>query len=270
MPKNVIVVGMARSGTSLTASIFARKGYFVAEDPGEQLQAADRNNPGGFWELEDLKEANAGLFAAVGFPHHNTWTSGEIQAQQAEAIGKLEHLDEHKGMVEYYEGKQPWLWKDPRFCYTLGYWWPLMNPETTGVLLVTRNPSEIRRSLLRANWGDAPSGDKTAYLKRIEDHIDFVRRTIKVLDIPHVEIDYGDYSDKSQETAEKLGRFFGIELSPDDLGYESKYNTSAPRGYVAFMVERIARILPPGLRRFLKKALPASVIRALIPNRTNG
>ena len=266
MPKNVIVVGMARSGTSLTASIFVKKGYFVADDPNGQLQAADKNNLGGFWELEDLKEANASVLAAVGFPYHNTWTSNQILPHQAEAIGKLEHLDEHKSMVEYYEDKQPWIWKDPRFCYTLGYWWPLMNPETTAVLLVTRRASEVRRSLLRANWGDAPSGDKTAYLKRIEDHIDFARRTIRDLDIPHIEIDYGDYSSKRQDTAEKLGQYFGFDLSPDDLGYKTEYNTSAPRGYVAFMVERIVKTLPAGMRRSLKNALPATVIRTLIPN----
>ena len=57
MPKNVIIVGMARSGTSLTASIFAKKGYFVADDPDKQLQAGNRHNPGGFWELDDLVEA---------------------------------------------------------------------------------------------------------------------------------------------------------------------------------------------------------------------
>jgi len=249
----------------LTASIFAKKGYFVADDPNGQLQAANKNNPGGFWELEDLKEANASLLSAVGFRHHNTWTSNEILPRQAEAIGKLEHLDEHKGMVKYYEDKQPWIWKDPRFCYTLGYWWPLMNPETTAVLLVTRKASEIRRSLLRANWGDAPSADKAAYLKRIEDHIEFVRHTIRDLDIPHIEIDYGDYSSKGQDTADKLGQYFGLDLSLDDLGYKSEYNTSAPRGYVAFMVERIAKIVPPGMRRFLKKTLPASVVRALMP-----
>lgn len=267
MPKNVIVVGMARSGTSLTASIFARKGYFVADDPNEQLQAADKNNPGGFWELDELIEADASILAAVGFPHHNTWTLGAIEPQQAEAINSLERRDEHKALVEYYMDKQPWIWKDPRFCYTLGYWWPLVDAETTRVLLVTRDPKEILRSLLRAGWGDAPSGDKSDYIKRINDHIDFARRTIKEFDIPHLEIDYGDFAAKPRETAEKIGRFFDLELTADDLGYKSKFNTSAPRGYVAFMLERIARMLPSGFRRFLKKLLPEFVLQALIPNR---
>ena len=86
MPKNVLVVGMARSGTSLTASIFVKKGYFVAEDPENQLQAAGPHNPGGYWELEDVKEANVEVLKAVGFQHHNTWVAEEIRPEQAEDI----------------------------------------------------------------------------------------------------------------------------------------------------------------------------------------
>ncbi len=96
MPKNVIIVGMARSGTSLTASIFANHGYFVAGDPDSELQDANINNPGGYWELNRLKDANAEIFQAVGFAHHNTWTSDEISPDQAEGIYALQQLNEHK------------------------------------------------------------------------------------------------------------------------------------------------------------------------------
>jgi hypothetical protein len=37
IPKNVLVLGMARSGTSMTASIFARHGHFVTEDTERNL-----------------------------------------------------------------------------------------------------------------------------------------------------------------------------------------------------------------------------------------
>ena len=44
MPKNVIIVGMARSGTSLTASMFAKQGYFVADDPDSELEGPNKFN----------------------------------------------------------------------------------------------------------------------------------------------------------------------------------------------------------------------------------
>jgi hypothetical protein len=256
MPRNVIVVGMARSGTSLTASIFVKKGYFVADDYEDQLQAANRFNRNGYWELEELKEADASILEAVGFQHHNTWTKEAIEPRSAEAIFDLEHRAEHLELVNRYAEKQPWIWKDPRFCYTLAYWWPLMDPETTGVLLVTRNPSEIWRSFVRAKWGNATSDGKAAFVRRVEDHIEFARATIRRFDIPHIEVDYGDYAVEPKATAEKIGSFFGIDLEPGDLGYESKYNSSAPRGYIGYVSERVGRMLPSGVRRSLKNALP--------------
>jgi hypothetical protein len=152
MKNNVIVVGMARSGTSLAASIFAKQGYFVSAEPDKELPAADKFNPGGYWELETLVESNAGLLKAVGFDSHNTWTSDEIKIDQAEAIASLGPRQEDIDLVRYFETKQPWMWKDPRFCYTLAYWWPLLNPDTTKVLLVTRRTQDIWRSFVRTGW----------------------------------------------------------------------------------------------------------------------
>ena len=268
MPKNVLVVGMARSGTSLTASIFVKKGYFVAEDPENQLQAAGPHNPGGYWELEDVKEANVEVLKAVGFQHHNTWVAEEIRPEQAEDIFSLEHLEPHKELIRHLEAQQPWILKDPRFCYTLAYWWPLMNPENTSVLLVTRDPTEVRRSLLRTKWGAVSASEKRQFIRRIEDHIAFARKTIERFDIPHIEIDYRDYARRPKEMAHEIGRYFGIELAPEDLGYQSKYNTSALRGYLGYMAERIAGSLPAPVRRFLKRATPGFVITSIFPNKS--
>jgi hypothetical protein len=73
MPKNVIVVGMPRSGTSLTASIFSRKGYYVSGNEARELQAGDGHNPFGYCEAKGLIERNVELFSAAGYPHDNTW-----------------------------------------------------------------------------------------------------------------------------------------------------------------------------------------------------
>ena len=66
MPNNVIIVGIARSGTSLTASIFAKHGDFVAADRNTEFQDTSSHNPGRYWELIRLKDANAEVFQTVG------------------------------------------------------------------------------------------------------------------------------------------------------------------------------------------------------------
>lgn len=268
MRKNVLVVGMARSGTSLTASIFVKNGYFVAEDPGNQLQAADQTNPSGFWESEYIKEANVKILEAVDFRHHNTWTFEEIRPDQAEAIFSLKRLEEHTQLLQKYENRRPWIWKDPRLCYTLAYWWPMMNPDNTSVLLVTRDPNEIWRSFLRRGWGGARSGEKSEFICKIEDHIGFARKTINRFDIPHMEIDYSDYARQPKIAAERLSRYFGCELTAKDLGYQSKYNSSALRGYVGYLAERIAAVLPAPVRRMLKRAMPDFIMRIVFPTKS--
>ncbi|MEJ2363028.1 MAG: hypothetical protein P8Z75_16755 [Gammaproteobacteria bacterium] len=50
MAFNTIVVGMPRSGTSMTAAIFARAGYYVSGDDEKQLRIGDEYNPDGYWE----------------------------------------------------------------------------------------------------------------------------------------------------------------------------------------------------------------------------
>ena len=72
---NAIIVGMPRSGTSLTAGIFARKNYYVASDTSRELRPGDQFNPFGYWEAEPLTNYNAALLGMAGFGFHNTCCS---------------------------------------------------------------------------------------------------------------------------------------------------------------------------------------------------
>ena len=46
----------------MVATVFAAKGYFVAESPDE-LQRPNRHNPHGYWESETLIEANVAVLS---------------------------------------------------------------------------------------------------------------------------------------------------------------------------------------------------------------
>ena len=58
MTYNAIVIGMPRSGTSMVTNIFAKSGFFLAEDESNELRAGDEFNPSGYWEAQDLISAN--------------------------------------------------------------------------------------------------------------------------------------------------------------------------------------------------------------------
>lgn len=267
MPRNVIIVGMARSGTSLTASIFARKGYAAALNPDVELQSGNKFNPGGYWESSQLIDANVSILRRAGFDNHNTWTSHFIDENQAESIYSLSPESTHRKMIENYESRRPWLMKDPRFCFTLGYWWPMIRSTDTGVLLLTRSPEEIHRSFLRLNWRPDLFADRSSFLQCVDQHIVSARRCLKRLDIPHIEIDYADYAEKPNATAAQISGFFDLSLTATDLGYNRKLNHSSSHGSVEFWAEKLIASLPLSARRFLKRITPRFLQRLFAPSR---
>jgi hypothetical protein len=61
--RNASIVGLPRSGTSLTAAIFVKKNY---RTPSDLLPSNDAN-PFGYWEAESLNDHNAAVW--IGADH---------------------------------------------------------------------------------------------------------------------------------------------------------------------------------------------------------
>ena len=265
--KNVLVVGMPRSGTSLTASIFTNKGYFVAENKDEELRDSDEYNPSGYWEAEPLIRSNAEILNAAGFKHDNTWLFDAITAEQADAIANLTPTDKHKALVEKFNNNSPWIWKDPRLCYTLSYWWPLLDPQTTRVLFLKRDPNEIYQSFIRLEWRKTGAEAKQDVMQRITDHLAAAERALKQQNIPYIEINYSDYKNQPEKTVKGLNTMFGLDLSVDDLGYKHKYNNQSLQGKLFRWLKSLGNLLPNGLRQFIKKLIPQFIWKLIIPHR---
>ena len=267
MPKNVIVVGTPRSGTSLAASIFAGQNYFVANDESEQLRDPDHYNPGGYWEAEPLIEANVSLFRRVGYKHHNTWIEGAINDEQVAALEQLEVDPEHQELVGHYEKNHPWVWKDPRLCYTLDYWWPLVDQSKTAVMLVRRDPAETFRSFARIGWRQDTADDRDETFHRLAQHMAAAESAIARLSIPHVEINYADYKADPDGVANRLAGAFELTLRGSDLGFSNALSSSTAGGRFRMASERLLRLIPLPLRNAIRKVVPRSVLQKLFPGR---
>lgn len=267
MPRNIIVVGTPRSGTSLAASIFANLGHFVADDEAAQLRDPDHFNPGGYFEAEPLIEANVSLFRRVGYEHHNTWIFDPIGADQASRIASLPVAAEHRELVARFEAQRPWVWKDPRLCYTLGYWWPLVDPDRTAVLLVRRDPEETFKSFARIGWRESNEAGRKETYRRMADHIAAAEEALLSLDIPFVEINYADYRRSPERVAAVLSKLSGIDVGVDDLGFTDNYSSSTLRGRLRVFVEKALKIIPLPVRNFIRRLVPKSLLQKLFPGR---
>lgn len=267
MKRNVIVVGMPRSGTSLTASVFARQGYYAAEPGAGELRHGDEFNPDGYFEAESLVEANARVLGRAGYPYHNTWLYEPIPDELAGAIGDLDHTPQDQRLVDAYQARRPWIWKDPRLCYTLSYWWPLMDPDATTVLITRRNKADIWNSFVRLGWRTDTRHEREDVYARIDAHLGAAMTAVRKHAIPYIEIDYDEYRRNPEETARRVSRTFGLEIEADELGFRSAYDHSGIRGSAEQFLERLTGALPTSIRRTAKKIVPAGVVRALFPSR---
>lgn len=222
MKKNAIILGMARSGTSLAASILARQGYTVAGSSADALQKPNKYNPSGYWESRALMDNNIEILSLTGFRPDNTWFHEAITPGQVDHIARLEPLPHHMQFVESFERQSPWLWKDPRLCYTLDYWWPLLDRETTRVLHVTRDAGEIFRSFQRVadDWHVTVAMEEAVIRQRIDEHRESAARILAKHDIPHLTIDYAEYESAPGKVAAEISELLEISLKAEDLGFD--------------------------------------------------
>jgi len=263
MPKNAIIVGMPRSGTSLAASIFARRGYYT----GDACRPADHFNPTGYWECDDLVEANGRLLKSSGFAHDNSWMYDALLPSHLAAIPAIQVGDAERELLRRFSSRQPWVWKDPRLCYTLGAWWQLMDPARTQVLLVIREPEAIFNSFVRVGWRRDSDADREETYRRVQDHLDFARSTIRDLGITALEIEYNDIGRDPAGSARQISAAFDIEIRPGELGFDEKLDHNTPLGRAATRVDRIATAIPAPLRRTIKLLTPEFLLRWLYPER---
>ncbi len=143
----LIVTGMHRSGTSLTASFLQTLGVNV----GDRLYEADRANQKGYFEDVDFLEFQRQVLQAScnfdepGWPDWG-WTESEHLNKQnfAHYQQKAEAL-----IATRINSEAIWGWKDPRTTLMLDFWHDLL-PEARYVL-VYRFPWDVADSILRLN-----------------------------------------------------------------------------------------------------------------------
>lgn len=267
MPKNALIIGMPRSGTSLTAAVFARKQYYVGGSRLSSLQHGDDHNPFGYFEADDVVERNVEIFRRVGFPFQNTWQLQMFPETAAAAIWDLAPTEDDRAFVREYDARAPWLWKDQRLCFTLPYWWRLLDPDRVGILLVRRNPEDIHKSFERMGWCSGSKADEQRVRQLTEQHLGTAESAMRALGVPWIEVEYADYKRTPEAVAKRIGTFFGLELSAADLNVRPELDHTSLRGRVSARLRRAAKKLPRPVVRELERTVPRWVITALFSER---
>jgi hypothetical protein len=133
----LIISGMHRSGTSLTASLLQSAGL----DIGRQLLHGDEFNHKGYFENTDILAFHERILHAVGISIAGWTIQSDITPPECFVDEAKQLIDEHASAT------QPWGWKEPRTTLFLDFWGSLL-PKAK-FLLVYRAPWEVMDSLFR-------------------------------------------------------------------------------------------------------------------------
>lgn len=141
----ICVLGMHRSGTSLTARLVHLLGAYLGED--ENLFPAPPWNESGLWERRDIYLIHERILRSLGttwdtpYPLPKGWQrSTAIEPFRAELSSLVEREFGHRSL---------WAWKDPRTVLLLPLWRDVLSESGIDLrcLCVTRNPLDVARSL---------------------------------------------------------------------------------------------------------------------------
>ena len=138
----IVVLGMHRSGTSLTADIIRTLGSYAGSP--DQLMAPDNFNPSGYWEHVDAVKIDDEILAAL-----STHWSGLVSASdlaRLPAERRAEWTARARKLVESLKGRESYVLKDPRMSLLFPFWREVL--EDVVCVIVWRDPLSVTQSLL--------------------------------------------------------------------------------------------------------------------------
>jgi len=134
----LIIAGLGRSGTSLTAAVLQNMGLNI----GKRLLRTRRRYRTGHSENLDFIGFHKDVLSYHGYHEHGWFLGGEIQVPEP-------FISQARRIVHANSLEQPWGWKDPRTVHFLSFWANLL--PGANFLLVYRSPWEVVDSYFRIN-----------------------------------------------------------------------------------------------------------------------
>lgn len=137
----VVVLGMARSGTSAVTRLLALLG--VQLGPDEALLAPAGENAKGFFEHREIVRVNKELLERMG----GSWSQPPRLREGWQRGAELEDLRAlaHESIAADFGGARLWGFKDPRTSLTLPFWEELLGEAR--YVICHRRPLDSARSL---------------------------------------------------------------------------------------------------------------------------
>ena len=149
--RNCVILGSGRSGTSMVAGTLHAAGYHM----GDRLLPPTSSNPKGYFEDRAVNELNEDLLISVAplrpstrwgrlypwrLPYGHRWLAA------VDLTATVRATPEIAARMRSLTRRRPFCLKDPRFCYTLDAWRPVLGDAV--FLCVFREPGRTASSMI--------------------------------------------------------------------------------------------------------------------------
>ncbi len=142
--KIIFILGMHRSGTSLTAEIVHSMGFSV---PGASLDSIDSVNAHGFWESKEVFDINERILSAAGLKWYHICPVGHVFKNLPDSKVFSREISDFLALESEKLGDL--VIKDPRLCLLWPLWLSAIDPSVFDInfIFVNRHPSSIAASI---------------------------------------------------------------------------------------------------------------------------
>jgi hypothetical protein len=203
--KNVIILTLGLSGSSVLTGLIARAGYWTGDDTFKK----EYNT----YENKELIRLNSRLLEAA--EYQKDYTS-EFSSDAIDRVAALEgriDVDGYKQFIRNCDAHRPWIWKDPRLYLTMRFWGKLLDLEQINFILLTRDQKQawisqqLRRQVCTFD-----------YFRRYDDGVrDSLVRFLEENRRPYLAFSYEDLIVRPADTIAKMNPYIDATLTVDDL-----------------------------------------------------
>lgn len=244
--KTVVVLGMARSGTSVVTGVLRILGVDVGIGP-----TPSKTNPFGSFEDPDFLKLNNEIFKSAGKPYWRDPPSyEEILAQKGEFNEKIKSLVSKKS-----KDKRIWGWKRHTTSLTVELYLPhLIKPH---IVIVLRNLIGGANSIVEHSRGEIDFIRALKLINLYNSH------TFKFLErhpeVPRIFIGFEDLVNHPVEEVGQLAKYLDLELTEEKIKRLKKFVIPREKIQIekkkAVILRSLANKLPKSFRASLKKML---------------
>ncbi len=203
---NVVILTSGLSGSSVLAGLLGRAGYWL----GHETKKIGYDT----YENSELVDLNRRILQDSGFFHEDAGDLPPPSIPNIQALADVEELEGFRGFVRECSQNAPWVWKDPRLCYTMFFWNRIHDFSSSKFILATRDSRQawtglVLRGKQNMPWKDylkIAGNDEAAAARFLGDH------SIR----PH-SVAFEDLILRPEEVIEGLNGFLGSAITMSDF-----------------------------------------------------